>query len=98
MTEPTRNAPPRQLEAVHGSARVLRPVGTVGPAENAVGEVEINGKAYFVRVLNGGYQLVGWDDRKHEVTDYHLPADLSSCECLDFLTRSHRRADGLCKH
>jgi hypothetical protein len=94
--KPARKSTP--LPAVKGAVKVLRPVGTVGPAENRVGEIEVNGKAYFVRVQSGGYQLVGWDDRREEFTDYHLPADLSSCECLDYLSRGHRREDGCCKH
>ena len=94
--KPARKSTP--LPAVKGAVKILRPVGTVGPAENRVGEIAVNGTSYFVRVQADGYQLVGWDEKRGEVSNYHLPADLSSCECLDFLSRGHRREDGKCKH
>ncbi len=86
------------LPAVSGTCKMLRPVGSVGPEENQVGELAINGQRYYLRCRDGHYQLFTFDSRRRENRDYALPPDLSSCECLDYLTRASRRADGKCKH
>jgi hypothetical protein len=82
----------KPLPPATGTARVLRPVGTVNPG---TGEVAINGKPYYLQVLEGGFRLTGYDARKAEVTVYDLPADLSSCECPDHCFRDR---PGGCKH
>src|SRR5262245_33612762 len=86
-----------QLPAVSGTARVLRRLGTI-PGHDNTAEIAISGKAYLCRCLDHSFELVSLDARRDDVTAYELPADLSSCECLDYLSRSHRRIDGKCKH
>jgi hypothetical protein len=98
MSKTTRNQSSRQLPAVSGSVRVLQPVGSVGKPEQQTGEVEINGKPYFIQVLETGYSLFGFDAKRRLTTHYQLPGDLASCECMDFLSRSDRREDRKCKH
>src|SRR5213593_2576196 len=95
MSNATRKTASRQLPAVHGSVKVLQPIGSVGPD---TAEISINDKPYFCRCLEHGYQLFSFDIRKGETRHYDLPADLSSCECLDYLNRSDRREDHACKH
>jgi hypothetical protein len=91
---------PRQEKpaaAVHGTVRVLQPVGSIsGPAHTSTGEVAINGKAYFCRCLEHGYQLFSYDARKKQTTVYDLPGDLSGCDCPDGTYRSERPSG--CKH
>lgn len=85
-----------RLPPVSGIVRVLQAV--VGPAENRVLEISINGKGYFLKCQEFGYLLVTLDAKSREPKRYNLPADLSSCECMDFLARHDKRADGKCKH
>jgi hypothetical protein len=85
--------PRRQPPAVTGSARVLRPIGSLAVA---TGEIAINGKPYLCRCLEESYELFGFDARREEVTRYQLPADLSSCDCADATFREGR--PGGCKH
>ncbi len=101
MSKSTTASKPRQrnpLPAVHGSARLLQPVGGVGPVENNAGEIRIGDKDYFVKVHATGFTLHGYDQKRRETTNYDLPSDLSSCECKDFLTRADLREDHCCKH
>jgi hypothetical protein len=101
MSETNATRKPRQrkpLPAVSGSVRILQPIGSVGQPEQQTGEVEINGKPYFIQVLESGYSLFGFDARKGQTTHYLLPGDLSACECLDYLSRADLREDGKCKH
>jgi hypothetical protein len=99
MSETTATRKPRQrkpLAPVHGSARLLQAIGTVGPVCNRVGEVSIDGKAYFCRCTATAYQLFGFDQKKGEPTHYDLPLDCSSCDCPDQTYRADR--PGGCKH
>jgi hypothetical protein len=82
---------------VAGTVRILKPIGTVGPIENRTGEIAINGKAYSCHCLEFGFSLTT-TDTKNQPKCYELPADLSSCECMDYLSRSDKRQDGRCKH
>jgi hypothetical protein len=93
MTTATLTRPDRKpLPPVTGTARVLRPVGDVTPD---TGKVLINGKPYYLSVLEGGFRLTGYDPRREEVTVYDLPSDLSSCDCAD---ATYRTRPGGCKH
>jgi hypothetical protein len=101
MTETNATKKPRQrkpLPAFSGRVRVLQSIGSIGQPEQQTGEVEINGKPYFVQVLESGFSLFGFDARKGQTTHYQLPGDLAACECLDFLTRADQCEDGKCKH
>lgn len=98
MSKTTCKQSTRQLPAVSGSVRVLQPIGTIGRPDAQTGEVEINGKPYFVQVLESGYSLFGFDAKRKQTTHYQLPCDLSACECLDYLSRADRREAGKCKH
>lgn len=107
MSKTTQQTATRQLPAVEGSVKLLQAIGTVGHPDNRVGEIEITSETkrgpivrrYFVQVHDHGFRLVGWDPKRKESTIYDLPADLSSCDCKDFLTRSDKREDGpSCKH
>ncbi len=91
----TGNRTSRQLPAVHGSVKLLQPIGSINAD---TGEVSINNKPYFCRCLEHGYQLFSFDSKKQQTTVYDLPADLSACDCADFLYRSDRREDCRCKH
>jgi hypothetical protein len=94
-----RNTP---LPAVTGTAKLLQPVGSVGPAENRTGEIEIAAehvtRRYFVTVHDTGYHLTGYDDKRDNVTTYDIDAACSTCDCRDFQSRAHRREDHACKH
>ncbi len=95
----TTSRKPRQrkpLAPVCGKVRVLQPVGTVGPVENQTGEIEINGKPYFVRVCSGCFQLFGFDAKRQESTHYDIAPDCSTCDCPD-ATFQADRPEG-CKH
>jgi hypothetical protein len=106
MNETTRQNETRQLPAVSGSVKLLQSIGSVGPAENRTGEIEITSQTkrgpvvrrYFLQVHDHGFRLVGWDDKRKEATVYDIPASLDSCDCRDFTSRADRREDGLCKH
>src|SRR4051794_36376821 len=94
--KPARKSTP--LPPVSGNVKVLQEVGTVGPAENRTGEIAVNDKPYLIRCADTAYQLFGWDERKQQPTHYDVSADCTSCDCPDFVSRAHRREDGLCKH
>lgn len=99
MSNPTTTRPVRQrkpLAPVSGTCNVLHPVGTIGPVENRVGEVSINGKAYFLRLTPTCYSLFGFDVRKGQPTHYDIAPDFTSCDCPDGTYRSER-PEG-CKH
>lgn len=98
MAQTSRPAQSAPLPAVTGEVRVLRPVGSVGPEEQQAGEIELNGQRYYLRCSRGHYELFTFDARRRENRHYQLPPGLESCECLDYLTRAARRADGRCKH
>src|SRR5262249_30097190 len=89
----TRNRTFRQLPAVTGTVKVLRPVGSIGPEKNQVGEITINGKPYFVRLTDTCYQLFGFDEKKGEPSHYDVAGD--SCDCPD---ATYRDRPGGCKH
>jgi hypothetical protein len=77
--------------ARHGHARVLRR-NVAGSPDTA--EIAINDTTYLCRCLAGYVELVkacGEKDEEPEV--YHLPADLSGCDCPD---ATYRRIQ--CKH
>lgn len=82
------------LPSVSGTVRVVTPVCT----ETRQGRIAINGYEYTLCCLNHGYQLITTDQDTRLPKAYDLPADLSACECMDYLTRSSRRTDGQCKH
>lgn len=85
----------RQLKPVHGTVRVLQPIGSINPQG---GEVAISGKRYLLKRHENGFTLYGWNEREKEVTVYDLPTDLNSCDCPDAVYNAHRREDGRCKH
>jgi hypothetical protein len=106
MSSTTVSGKTRQLPAVSGSVKVLQPIGTVGNPADRKGEIEVTSntargpvvRRYFVEVHDHGYRLVGWDSKRREVTLYDIPASADSCDCRDFLQRSDKRPDHLCKH
>lgn len=77
--------------ARHGNVRVICR-NVAGQPDTA--EIAINATRYLCRCLPAYVELVkaaGPDDEEPEV--YHLPADLSSCDCPD---ATYRRIQ--CKH
>src|SRR5262245_4613569 len=92
MSNTTRKPVSRQLPAVHGTAKVLQPIGSINAD---TGEIEINGKPYFVRGCDGCYSLFGFDARKGETTHYDVSADCKECDCAD---ATYRNRPGGCKH
>jgi hypothetical protein len=90
--------------AVHGVCRwKLRPVRpTHDDINGGAGVLTINGTDYLFlfladRVADGvvvrGYSLAKLDG---QTDPYHIPADFSTCECMDAICRP--RVDGCCKH
>src|SRR5262245_30777438 len=100
MTNATQKRKPRQqsLPAVTGTCRWLQPVG-YNPDCPDVGMVEINGRRYTLGVAADYYLLLAVEpDKQGKKGCYHLPHDLTTCECGDFTFRADRREDGKCKH
>lgn len=94
LTAPRKTRKPsKPLAPVSGTARVLKPVGEVNPT---TGEIEINGKPYFVQVTSRGYRLFGFDAKAQQPTCYDIPAACDSCDCPDATYRGER--PGGCKH
>jgi hypothetical protein len=86
---------PRQaLPPATGTARVLRPFGSVNPT---TAEVAVNGKPYYVQVTSRGYRLFGYDAKANAPTCYDIPSDFGGCDCPDATFRQERSA-GQCKH
>ncbi|MBI1914542.1 MAG: hypothetical protein HYS12_07365 [Planctomycetes bacterium] len=100
MQNATQNPAPRQrpLPPVSGTCRWPQPVG-YDPDPPDVGMVEINGRRYTLGVAANYFLLLAVEpDRQGKKGCYHLPRDLSSCECGDHVFRADRREDGRCKH
>ena len=102
---PTRTLPPVQVEArfvgpTHGTLRRLA-LG-LPAAVSVTSQGRECGYLLSAHLEKG--RVVGWrlevcdPDRDDNGSSYDLPADLASCECRDYLSRSHRRCDGRCKH
>jgi hypothetical protein len=86
---------PRQaLPPATGTARVLRPFGSVNPT---TAEVAVNGKPYYVQVTSRGYRLFSYDARANAPTCYDIPAACDGCDCADSVYRQER-SGGRCKH
>src|SRR5262245_32996320 len=83
----------KPLAPASGSVKALRPIGDVN---DQAGEIEINGRPYYLALRGTCYTLTGYDARKAQVTSYDLPADLSGCDCPDATFRDER--EGGCKH
>jgi hypothetical protein len=83
----TRNR--RPLQPVSGTCRWVRRPGE--PADDNTALFEINGERYGVTFFPTCHEV-----RKADGTVYHLPADLSSCDCPDGTYRPDR--PGGCKH
>lgn len=81
------------LRAVTGTVRVLAPCGTL-PGQPDTAEIAVNGTRYLCRCLPAYVELVkACGPRDDEPAVYHLPADLSGCDCAD---ATYRRRQ--CKH
>jgi hypothetical protein len=88
-TTTQRNRKP--LPEVHGTCKwIHRPSNGLGEDPNS-GLIEINGTLYALLIHETAYEIF-----KEDKTTYHLPRDLSSCDCPDGTYRCER--PGGCKH
>ena len=77
--------------ARHGQTRLVRPCVAGQPDTS---EIVINTTTYLCRCLPGYVELVkACGDKDEEPQVYHLPADLTSCDCGDAVYRQVT-----CKH
>lgn len=69
-------------------------------ADGSAGSVTIGGKPYTISYHgelpeSGDVEIHGYRLEKEDGTTYDIPSDLSSCECLDHLSRTRK---GGCRH
>lgn len=110
MCQVTRPAAKGQLPRVSGSCRWRGLAPNAHTLDCGCGWLEIRGDNgnvgdYWVKSIRGGrgellgYRLLRQDaDGAEDGTAYDLDLAAGTCECKDFLARSHRRADGGCRH
>jgi len=81
----------KPLREVHGVCKWYRkPEDKIG-SDPKSGLLEINGTLYALIIHETAYELF-----KEDKTTYHLPRDLSSCDCPDGTYACER--PGGCKH
>lgn len=91
MHPTTPQRPRKPLREVHGTCRWIRPPADKIGSDPKSGILEINGTLYGLIIHETAYEI-----RKEDKTIYHLPRDLSSCDCPDATFNSDR--PGGCKH
>jgi hypothetical protein len=99
-----------RLPAVRGTARWVGLVPTQHSLDCGCGWLRITGENgnvgnYWVKTIRGeggevlGYNLLRFNlETDATLADYDLDLGAGTCECRDWLTRSHRRPGGGCRH